>query len=256
MAHIGGLSVVTRALHTANTLTVLPRFEPEAVTEAARKGASLASLVSTALSRIDAGMFRKILLGGAPAPEQPPANVITTYGMTESGSGVVYDGFPLAGVEVRTNASGLIQLRSSTLLRCYRDGSNPIDDHGWFTTDDAGEIDGDGRLTVLGRASDVIITGGEKVWPQQVERILDLMPEVAGALVYGKPDPEWGERVVAALELKPGCIPPSLQTVREATKQKLPAYCAPREVRIVEQLDRTVGGKLRRERPRSPTSMR
>src|SRR4051812_10527851 len=102
LAHVGGLSVVVRALVTATPLTVLPAFD---ATAAEASGATLVSLVATALPRIDPAVFRIIVLGGSapPAAADRPANVVTTYGMTETGSGVVYDGVPLDGVDVRVN---------------------------------------------------------------------------------------------------------------------------------------------------------
>ncbi len=98
LSHVGGLSVVTRALHSGTRLTVLPGFEASAV---AAVGATLVSLVATALRRIDPAIFRTIVLGGSRPPADRPPNTVTTYGMTETGSGVVYDGVPLDGVEVR-----------------------------------------------------------------------------------------------------------------------------------------------------------
>ena len=103
LAHVGGLAVVTRALVIGTRLTVLPGFEPDAVTAA---GATLVSLVATALRRIDPPPFRTIVLGGAAPPADLPPNVVTTYGMTETGSGVVYDGRPLDGVDVRIDDDG------------------------------------------------------------------------------------------------------------------------------------------------------
>ncbi len=110
-AHVGGLGVLTRALVTGTPVEVLPGFDEEAVAEAAlRRGATLVSLVPTALQRLGAaaGVFRWIVLGGSAPPAKRAANVVTTYGSTETGSGVVYDGIPLDGVEVRTDASGKI----------------------------------------------------------------------------------------------------------------------------------------------------
>ena len=95
---------------TDTPLTVLPGFEPTAV-EAS--GATLVSLVATALARVDATKFRVIVLGGSRPPKDRPANTMTTYGMTETGSGVVYDGRPLDGVEVRIATDGEIQLSAS-----------------------------------------------------------------------------------------------------------------------------------------------
>ena len=196
LAHIGGLAVVTRALVTGTRLTVLPRFEPGEVEAAARQGATLVSLVATALARIDPTLFRTIVLGGAAPPVDRPPNTVATYGMTETGSGVVYDGLPLDGVDVRVDGDGEIQLRGPMLLRSYRDGRDPLTD-GWFATGDLGRWLPDGRLHVDGRRSELIISGGENVWPEPVERALRSDPRVADVAVSGTPDPEWGQIVTA-----------------------------------------------------------
>ncbi|HEY8093158.1 MAG TPA: AMP-binding protein, partial [Acidimicrobiales bacterium] len=111
LSHVGGLSVVTRAVVTGTRVTVLPGFDAATVEAAARDGATLVSLVATALSRIDPSLFRLIVLGGARPPAERPDNSVTTYGLTETGSGVVYDGLPLDGVEVRVADDGEIHLR-------------------------------------------------------------------------------------------------------------------------------------------------
>ncbi|HEX6657439.1 MAG TPA: AMP-binding protein, partial [Ilumatobacter sp.] len=121
LSHVGGLSVITRALHTGTRLTVLDGFDADAVD---RSDATLVSLVATALARIDPTRFRVIVLGGSRPPAQRPSNTVTTYGMTETGSGVVYDRRPLDGVAIRA-LDGELQLRCPMLLRCYRDGTDP-----------------------------------------------------------------------------------------------------------------------------------
>ena len=241
LAHVGGLSVVTRALHSATRLTVIPSFDVEAVDAS---DATLVSLVATAMRRIDTRRWRVIVLGGAHAPADRPPNSVTTYGMTETGSGVVYDGVPLEGVEVRV-VDGEIHLRGPMLLRCYRDGSDPFLDQGWFPTGDLGRLTEDGRLVVDGRRGDLIITGGENVWPDPVERILARHPMVAEVGVAGLPDPEWGQ-VVTAFVVPAGDTAPGLDELREAVRSELPAYCAPRSVVIVSELPRTTLGKLKR----------
>jgi O-succinylbenzoic acid--CoA ligase len=243
LAHVGGLSVVTRALVTGTPLTVLRGFDADAVQ---RSEATLVSLVATALGRIDPGRFRVIVLGGAAPPADLPANAVTTYGMTETGSGVVYDGLPLDGVEVRIDDGGQILLRGPMLLRCYRSGENPKDGGGWFPTGDAGRIDRDGRLHVAGRMADLIITGGENVWPDPVEAALRTHPAVADVAVAGRPDPEWGERVVAFVVPATGAPVPALDGLRAAVKETLPAYCAPKELVLVEALPRTALGKIQK----------
>lgn len=241
LAHVGGLSVVTRALHTGTRLTVIPAFDVETVDSS---DATLVSLVATAMRRIDTDRWRVIVLGGAHAPADRPANSVTTYGMTETGSGVVYDGVPLDRVEVRI-IDGEIQLRAPMLLRCYRDGTDPFVAGGWFPTGDLGELTVDGQLIVHGRRGDLIITGGENVWPDPVERILARHPKVTDVGVAGVPDPEWGH-VVTAFVVPADGDAPSLDELREAVRAELPAYCAPRNVVIVSQLPRTTLGKLKR----------
>jgi len=201
VAHAAGLGVVNRALRTATPLVVHPRFDPGA---AAASGASLTALVPTVLHRIEPSAFRCILLGGMRIPEDRPPNTVATYGLTETMGGVVYDRRPLPGVEVRIGDGGAVELRSPTSVRCYRteDGEHdPKDADGWLRTGDVGEIGSDGLLTVLGRADDVIVTGGEKVWPEDVEAVLRRLPGVGEVAVVGRPDPAWGQQVVAVVEV-------------------------------------------------------
>jgi O-succinylbenzoic acid--CoA ligase len=249
LAHVGGLAVVTRALVTGTPLTVHDGFDAAEVEAAAvESNCTLVSLVPTALRRIDPAGFRKIVLGGSAMPPDLPANVVTTYGMTETGSGVVYDGEPLDGVEVRI-VDGEVQLRAPMLLRGYRDGTDPRTSNGWLPTGDAGEWDsGTRRLRVFGRIGDVIVTGGEKVWPAAVERVLAAHPAVADVAVIGEADPEWGGRVVALVVPADPAAPPTLDALRAAVRQELPAYAAPRELRLVRALPRTALGKVARVR--------
>ncbi len=241
LSHVGGLSVVTRALELGTKLTVLPSFDAAAV---ARSDATLVSLVATALDRIDATRFRTIVLGGSRPPDHRPANCVATYGMTETGSGVVYDGVPLDGVEVDITPDGEIRLRAPMLLRCYRDGTSPVDADGWFATGDLGERLPDGRLYVAGRRGDLIITGGENVWPEAVEAALADHPGVADVMVRGVEDPEWGQ-LVEALVVPVG-DPPTLASIRAHVKQRHPAFMAPKCLTLVGSLPRTSLGKLRR----------
>ncbi len=251
LAHIGGLSVVTRSLVTGTPCTVLPRFDPRTVEEQARTGATRVSLVATALGRTDTSGYRTVLLGGAAPPTGLPANVVTTYGMTETGSGCVYDGRPLAGVEVRIGdgrlgADGEILVRGPTLLRTYRDGTDPRVGDGWLPTGDAGRLGDGGHLVVLGRMAEVIVTGAEKVWPTQVEEVVALHPGVAEVAVWKRPDPEWGERVVAWVVPADDVAVPGLEELRDLVGGRLAKWAAPRELVVVHALPRTPGGKVRR----------
>ena len=249
LSHVGGLSVVTRALVTGAALVVHDGFDAGRVEAEARRGATLVSLVATALQRIDPTLFRCIVLGGAHPPEDRPHNVVTTYGMTETGSGVVYDGIPLDGVDVRVDGDDEIHLRCPMLLRCYRDGSSPLID-GWLTTGDLGEIDPAGRLVVHGRREELIITGGENVWPAPVEAAIRTHPGVLDVTVTGVPDPDWGQRVVAWIVATDLTAEPTLASIRAVCTASLPAFMAPKEVCIVAALPTTTSGKVvRRDLP-------
>ena len=151
-------------------------------------------------------------------------------------------------VEVRIADDGEVLLRCPMQLRCYRDGSTPVDADGWLHTGDMGRLRNDGRLHVDGRRGDVVVTGGEKVWPDPVEAVLADHPAVAEVAVAGVPDPEWGSRVVAWLVLRPGHPVPSAAELRDVVTERLPAYCAPKEIRIVDHLPRTALGKVQRHR--------
>jgi O-succinylbenzoic acid--CoA ligase len=233
LAHIGGLSVVTRALHFGTPFV----FEGNA---------TLVSVVPAMLRRIDTSRFRRVLLGGAAAPSGLPDNVVRTYGMTETGSGIAYDGYALDGVEVRI-VGGEVHVRGPQLLRCYRDGTDPKDAEGWFATGDAGTIT-DGVLHVDGRIGDVINTGGEKVWPLAVERALEAVAGVAELAIAARPDDEWGHRVVAFVVPTDPRNPPTLDALRAKVKETLPAYCAPKELVLLDTLPRTPSGKVQREK--------
>jgi o-succinylbenzoate---CoA ligase len=244
LAHVGGLSVITRAWVSGTPVEVHDGFDAGEVDAAARRGCTHVSLVGAALARIDASPWDCIVLGGsAPPPDRPP-NTVATYGMTETGSGVVYDGDPLPGVEVRIDA-GEILVRGPMVATSYRDGTPVVDPEGWLHTGDLGELR-DGILTVHGRRGDMIVTGGENVHPDPVERRLREHPVIAEAAVVGRTDPEWGHRVVAVVELVPGRTAPSLEELRAWVREELPAWSAPKALEVVDRLPRTALGKVRR----------
>ena len=252
--HVGGLSVVTRALVTGAGLEVHPGFDAVAVDDAAARGATHVSLVPAVLGRVDTARWRTILLGGSAVPADRPANCVATYGMTETFGGVVYDGLPLNGTAVRIaeedraeDGSGHIEVATRSLLRCYRDGTDPVSADGWYRTGDVGWVEpGTGRLHVDGRADDLVITGGEKVWPHPVESVLATHPLVAEVVVVGRPDPVWGQTVTAVVV--PAGGPPTLEQLRTLALEHLPPAAAPRGLELVAELPRTSLGKVRRNR--------
>ena len=246
VSHVGGFSVIARALHTGAALTLHPAFEAAAVEQALKNGITHTSLVATALARIDTSLFRTILLGGSSAPDNLPSNVITTYGMTETGGGVVYNGKPLDTVEIKI-VDGEIHLRCPMLMRAYRDDQTiPLED-GWYATGDIGEMDNNGKLSVYGRQTDLIITGGENVWPSTVENSLTSHPIVSQVVVRGMPDTTWGQRVVAYVVLNDSTQTSDaklLSDLREHVKQTLPAFCAPQQIVVLAEIPRTSLGKV------------
>jgi len=172
--------------------------------------------------------------------------VVTTYGMSETCGGCVYDGVPLDGVQVRTGADGQIRIGGPVVFSGYRnrpDLTAAALDDGWFLTSDVGRLGADGRLTVRGRADEMINTGGEKVAPAEVAAILAGCPGVREAVVFGEPDPEWGEQVTAAVVPVDLAAPPDLAQLRAAVRQRMPSYAAPKALILVTELPLLPSGK-------------
>jgi O-succinylbenzoic acid--CoA ligase len=221
--HVGGLMVLLRSVIYATT-AVIGAHDPDA---------TLASFVPTQLVRgQDGGMprLRAVLLGGGPVPpELRRPGVLETYGMTETTSMAALDGFPLPGVDIAIADDGEILV------------SGPIVAGGWtHRTGDLGELR-DGRLVVTGRKSETIITGGENVSPAEVERVLAAHPGVEDAAVVGRPDPEWGEALVA---LVVGDV--AEDDLRAWCRERLAPFKVPKRVERVATLPRTPSGKLLR----------
>ncbi|MEQ4722632.1 AMP-binding protein [Nonomuraea sp. B19D2] len=265
VAHVSGLQVLVRALLSDSEPIVHAGFDPH---EVLRSGADHVSLVPTQLHRLvelgaDLSVFRTILLGGAaPRPgllEQARdlgARVVTTYGMSETCGGCVYDGQPLYNVDLKIGEDGLIRIAGPVLFSGYRFGEPDDDtgpfDGGWFRTSDLGELTG-GRLRVLGRADDVINTGGEKVVAAAVVAVLATHHEVADVAVVGTPDPEWGELVTAVVVPANPDTPPALSQLRAYCRDRLPPHAAPRDLRLVPQLPLLPNGKTDLVRLRAGT---
>jgi O-succinylbenzoic acid--CoA ligase len=254
--HVAGLMILVRARVAGTDPVVMPRFDAAAVGAAP---ADVVSLVPTMLERLlsigaDLARFRWILLGGAAVrPElldsarDAGARIVRTYGMTETCGGVVYDGVPLDGVRVATRRDGVVRLLTPTVMDGYRFDAGATEaafEDGWFVTGDLGEWHGS-RLRVLGRADDVIVTGGEKVSPHEVEALLATHPSVADVAVAGRDDDEWGQIVVAYVVPRPGARP-ALADLRAHVVATAAPYKAPKEVVLVDDLPRLASGKVAR----------
>ncbi len=267
-AHVGGLSVLVRCLLARRPVVLADGSDSAAMMSSMeRHRVTLASLVPPQLRRLLAGGLRPpsglraVLLGGGPADAALLADaaaagwpVLPTYGLSETCSQVATVapgtrpdaangcGPPLPGIEVRIR-DGEIQVHGAVLMDRYLPGSGPGDPFtgdGWLATGDLGLLDAAGNLHVRGRRDDVIVTGGENVVPQEVEEILAACPGVGEALVFGLPDPDWGEIVAAAVVAGPGFDEDALRPRLDA---RLAPFKRPRRVFLVDALPRTPSGK-------------
>ena len=280
---IGGLQVLIRSALAGREPAVLSRGEPLAAALARLPAGDrrYTALVPTQLRRYLAdepaalASFDGVLVGGAAtdpallaAARAAGVQVRTTYGMSETAGGCVYDGLPLDGVAVQTTVHG-IELAGPMLALGYRldpaatdaaFGTDP-DGRRWFRTRDAGvwhvgswtahvprdgeataPLHQEGRLIVTGRLDDVVISGGVNVSPQAVEAVLREHPSVADAVVVGLPDPEWGQRVVAAVVPAPDAAP-SLAELRPWVAERLGVAAAPRGLHLVDAVPTLHTGK-------------
>jgi o-succinylbenzoate---CoA ligase len=277
--HIAGIQVLVRSLVSGTDPVLAERATAETV---AGSGCTYVSLVPTQLRRLldidiapnqgapaPLAGFRSVLLGGAAAPAslmdaawEARVPVVMTYGMTETCGGCVYDGTPLDGVRVKVGEEdGSIWITGPVLFSRYRpepagpegsEGSErPAGSGGvaspeettWFRTGDLGRLDSSGRLVVLGRADDVINTGGHKVIPGDVAAALQTCPGVQDTAVIGLPDQEWGERVVAVVVPTDPADPPPLELLRLHVRERLPRYAAPSSVVMVDAVPVLPSGK-------------
>ncbi len=245
---------------------------------------AITSLVPTQLTRLVTGgtgpdarargllkRFAAVLVGGAATSADVLARarslkiaVRTTYGSSETAGGCVYDRRPLPGVELRVQepddaGAGRLLIASPTLATGYLTADGGADtgsflpgDPRTFITSDLAELAADGALSVLGRADDVIITGGRKVLPQDVERAIDrslmLRGMVRASVVVGVADPEWGQRVEALVTVEPGLDPAEATAlVRSALRtSEVPGHMLPKRVHVVEELPMLGIGKVDR----------
>jgi O-succinylbenzoic acid--CoA ligase len=262
--YIGGLQVLVRSLLAGTTPALLTGhgFRPDdfaAAASALKGGPRYTALVPTQLVRLlddgGAGLaaakaFDAIVVGAAattPALRERAADagvrIVPAYGMSETASGCVYDGFPLDGVRVDVSGDR-IRIAGDVLAHGYRrrpDLTAEAFRDGWFTTSDRGVRHDDGRVEVLGRADDMINTGGVKVSATAIERCLCAQPGVRDACVVGLPDPEWGEAVVALVV--PAGEPGDL---RAAVRAELGAASTPKRIEYDVELPLRGPGKIDR----------
>ncbi|MBM9461101.1 AMP-binding protein [Nocardioides sp. zg-536] len=256
---VAGLQVVVRSLVAGHRPTLLERDGwPEGE-------GWFVSLVPTQLRRmltdpVDVAALRRahtVLLGGGPigaslreSAERAGVHVVATYGSAETAGGCVYDGVPLDGVAVALGEGGRIRIAGPTLFTGY-DGdptaTAEVLRDGWFQTSDAGRIDADGRLEVIGRVDDVIVSGGLNVPGPAVAERLRTHPGLAAAEVLGVPDPEWGRRVVAFVVPAPPGPAPGLEELRDWVGATEPRAWAPRSLVVLDDIPLLGNGKPDRQ---------
>ncbi len=263
--HIAGLQVLVRSVLAGTTPVALPDGPFRAPTfvegvAALPSGRRYTSFVPTQLVRLlddPAGTdalrtFDAVLVGGAATgadlldrARAAGVAVVTTYGMSETCGGCVYDGVPLAGVDVQIDDDGRVLLSGPVLAAGFADGVDEpfvhLDGRRWLRTSDLGTWS-DGVLTVHGRADDVLVTGGAKVSPHAVESVLEPLGEV---VVVGIPDDEWGQAVVAVVVPRPGTTP-TLAQARALVTERLGATHAPRHLVVTGSLPLRGPGKIDR----------
>ena len=284
--HVGGLSIPLRAALGGFAVMLMRRFDADAVDRALRtQRVTLLSLVPTMLVRLldaagDARVppgVRCALIGGGGCPPDLIARArahgipaVPTYGMTEAASQICTAdaddiatapgsvGRPLAGLDLRVldpdaTGWGQIAVRGPQITPGYfrnTEATAHAFDGGWLRTGDIGRVDDAGRVWVLGRGADLVVTGGEKVVPEEVEAALATHPSVQEAAVYGVPDPLWGERVAAAVVLRPGAeLAPA--DLRAWCRRRVAGFKVPRQFQVVPTLPRTASGKVQRHLLRS-----
>jgi O-succinylbenzoic acid--CoA ligase len=293
--HVGGLSIVFRAAIYGIAAVVHDGFDADAVNRAIDdEHVTIVSVVAVMLQRmLDAradrsypSSLRCVLLGGGPAPRpllercaSMGIPVVQTYGLTETTSQIATlapedalrklgsAGRPLYPNQIRIASgdhdaapgeAGEVLVRGPVVMAGYAGAPNDGRVNGWFHTGDIGHLDAEGYLHVLDRRDDLIITGGENVYPAEVEAVLLAHPAVAEAGVVGVTDAVWGQRVVAIVRLAGTASANVVDDLRAHCRERLAGYKVPSEFRIVsEPLPRTASGKLKRaalsSREASPT---
>jgi O-succinylbenzoic acid--CoA ligase len=282
VTHVAGLQVLVRSLESGAEPAVAAVADAESLAGAlARHDAAahvsivptqLARLMGTAAGREALAGFSSVLVGGAAAAagllaqaRTAGVRAVTTYGMSETCGGCVYDGVPLDGVSVRAGDDGRLRISGPVLMNGYHGqpavtASVLVDDPVLgradlrysggrppappeFVTSDLGYVDDAGRVVVRGRADDVINTGGHKVVPGEVAAALSSCPGVREVVVVGRPDPEWGERVTAVVVPADQAYPPTLELLRIHVRTALPRYACPTEVVLADAIPVLSSGK-------------
>lgn len=262
--YVAGLQVIVRSVLSGTSPVVLDDYaDIGRATQALTGSRRYLAIVPTQLHRWLTGevgiealrSYYAVLLGGGPAghhmlerARQLGVTVVTTYGMSETCGGCVYDGRPLEGVRVELDRAGVIKIGGPVLFEEYvgrPDLTARVLRDGWLRTPDLGTFDADGRLQVLGRVDDVVVSGGVNVALSAVERRVAAFPGVDQVCMLGMPDAEWGCRVVAVIVAS---TPPTLAEIRDFVSAVHPRSWAPRDLIVQAELPYLDSGKVDRQR--------
>ncbi len=283
--HVGGLSILLRSCLYGTSVTLHPKFDLQAVTrelsEDVRASVTIVSLVPTMLYRIlnqddfkPSVSLRLVLLGGAAASQELlelaqdiGVKVVATYGLSEACSQVAtvfpeacYDkvetvGKPLVftevkivdeqGIAVASSKVGEVQVRGPTVMEGYLGQSKDVEE--WFSTGDMGYLDADGDLFIKQRRSDLIVSGGENVYPAEVEAVLRQSQLVKDVVVFALEHPEWGQQVAAAVVVQENVtLDEAEKDMRQRCEGQLAGYKQPKGYFETDSFPMTASGKVKR----------
>ncbi len=277
--HVGGLCIQTLpALYAGAQVVLRPRFDPAATLACFAKDKPTLTLLVPAVMKAltehpdwlaaDLSSLRAVWAGSSVLPQAlveafqaRGLTVCNVYGATETGPFSIAlneqhaishpgsCGWPAPGVEVRLGEPhkgvGELLLRAPNVVRHYWPQQPAVDQDGWFHSGDLARIAGDGSYSVVGRAKDMIISGGENIYPAEIENALATHPDVVECTVLGVPDARWGEAVVAAVVLRHGC-PLDSETLRGHLLQQVARYKLPRRYVALQALPKTALGKVQK----------
>jgi long-chain acyl-CoA synthetase len=281
--YAGAMTVILGEFSNEGVIDAIRRFK---VSKTVLVPTTIEMMVNDpALNSADLVSIRHYLYGAAPMPPDLMERALATfdgglvqlYGLTETCGAVTYlppqdhvargdklrsAGRPLPGVEVRivdaasgieatAGAVGEICLRTPAMMKGYwqqpDETRRVLDGDGWLRSGDAGWLDQDGYLFISDRVKDMVVTGGENVYPVEVEAAIYGHPDVAEVAVIGVPDPKWGEAVKALVVPRPGCAPVP-ETILAYARERIAGYKLPKSIDFVDSLPRNATGKvLKRE---------
>lgn len=287
--HVGGLSIIMRSVLYGTAVEMMPKFDMDEVNRVLTEHPiTLVSLVPTMLHRLLEmrtqawnPKLRLVLLGGAaPSPDlvarcvDEGIPIATTYGLSEASSQVATStpelvikkpasvGKPLMFTQVRVideqgtecvaDKIGEVIVKSPTVMQGYYKNPLATDKvlrEGWLYTGDMGYKDSDGDLYIVQRRSDLIVTGGENVYPMEVENVIRQHPDIKAVVVIGLDDVEWGQKVVAVVQLETG-RDLSEEAIIVFSREYLAGYKIPRAIRFVTEFPQTASGKIQRNEVR------